>query len=312
MIGVPATMQEAVRGLARLRWRCPMNITALYALFGAQYAAMHLVDVPVPLSFPFTIALLTGFLVITKAKAFQNVVPRGTAAAFPMLAAIERGELKNAKESRIFDQHTFNRVPLRAFYCRELDVLIKQYDGWSALLDAPIGRSNHHWFVYFTGAVFVNQLLVAVNAWHFFADKFCDKVTGYSVLSLKTLWHLWWSAMPCREPTKDDSWFTFLVPSEHNHAAVWLVLVGGFMTGTFLMVLWRQFQTIALGITRMEKGDKRAPCSEGGVISIERPRPQISVYSEGHPIKNVALFLLGQFGTRWESVQAIPRPAAFA
>ncbi|KPI85221.1 hypothetical protein ABL78_5729 [Leptomonas seymouri] len=39
------------------------------------------------------------------------------------------------------------QLPLRAFYCHEHDVVVRGYDGYSTLLDTPVGQSNHLCFV---------------------------------------------------------------------------------------------------------------------------------------------------------------------
>ncbi|KAG5508324.1 hypothetical protein JIQ42_08246 [Leishmania sp. Namibia] len=63
---------------------------------------------------------------------------------------------------RFFFQERHMQMPLRAFYCRERDVVVRGYDSYSALLDSPIGRSNHLWFVLSLTSFALFELLVMV------------------------------------------------------------------------------------------------------------------------------------------------------
>ncbi|CAJ1985790.1 Ankyrin repeats (3 copies)/Ankyrin repeats (many copies)/Ankyrin repeat/DHHC palmitoyltransferase [Leishmania donovani] len=61
---------------------------------------------------------------------------------------------------RFFSQERHMQIPLRAFYCRERDIVVRGYDGYSSLLDSPIGRSNHLLFVLSLTCFALFELLV--------------------------------------------------------------------------------------------------------------------------------------------------------
>ncbi|KAI5687357.1 Ankyrin repeats protein [Leishmania braziliensis] len=63
---------------------------------------------------------------------------------------------------RFFFQERHMQIPLRAFYCRERDVIVRGYDSHSSLLDSPIGRSNHLLFVLSLTCFALFELLVMV------------------------------------------------------------------------------------------------------------------------------------------------------
>jgi ankyrin repeat protein len=63
---------------------------------------------------------------------------------------------------RFFFQERHLQFPLRAFYCAERDVVVRGYDGYSNLLDSPIGQSNHLWFVLALTFFAVYEFLVMI------------------------------------------------------------------------------------------------------------------------------------------------------
>ncbi|KAG5487723.1 hypothetical protein LSCM1_08088 [Leishmania martiniquensis] len=63
---------------------------------------------------------------------------------------------------RFFFQERHMQMPLRAFYCRERDVVVRGYDSYSALLDSPIGRSNHLLFALALTSFALFELLLMI------------------------------------------------------------------------------------------------------------------------------------------------------
>ncbi|KAK7195226.1 Ankyrin repeats protein [Novymonas esmeraldas] len=63
---------------------------------------------------------------------------------------------------RFFMQERHMQLPLRAFYCHERDVVVRGYDGYSTLLDCPIGRANHLAFVLTLTLFALFELLLCV------------------------------------------------------------------------------------------------------------------------------------------------------
>ncbi|KAG5511910.1 hypothetical protein JKF63_07735 [Porcisia hertigi] len=63
---------------------------------------------------------------------------------------------------RFFFQERHTQMPLRVFYCHERDILVRGYDGYSTLLDSPIGRSNHVFFLVSLTSFVLFEVLVMV------------------------------------------------------------------------------------------------------------------------------------------------------
>lgn len=70
----------------------------------------------------------------------------GTLRASPLWRIVASRQYKWL-HPRFFFQERHLQFPLRAFYCAERDVVVRGYDGYSSLLDSPIGQSNHLFFV---------------------------------------------------------------------------------------------------------------------------------------------------------------------
>ncbi|KPA73628.1 hypothetical protein ABB37_09760 [Leptomonas pyrrhocoris] len=92
---------------------------------------------------------------------------------------------------RFFFQERHMQFPLRAFYCAERDVVVRDYDGYSNLLDCPIGRSNHLPFVLALTSFTLYQLFILT--W------------GYQ--HMRALLQC-----PVREPWYGDAFFAFQQP----------------------------------------------------------------------------------------------------
>lgn len=304
--GVPRSLVEAMRGMkvAPFRRREQMNVTLFAAFLVAQYVSMSLAaGFAIPGLYWIASVAALGLAVLVKALSFRDVVPRGSALDDPLLKAVEAGDLINAEEPRIYPAGYYTRIPLRAYYCFELDAYFNRYDGWCLYFDCPIAKSNRRFYFGFIIAMFLQQISVLIASWLYFTDKLClADENPFSLCSV--LWHLFFSALPCREKPVDNTWMTWVLPSMTNSHGMWLILYTFMMTTVFAMTAWRHFLCIAYGTTRKELTEGTAPCTAGGLTSIKRGNAV--VFSDGGVLLNCMLFLTGRDGARYSNAIAVP------
>jgi hypothetical protein len=288
-------------------WLCghrePATMFAIFGLLLLQISAFSEVGFTPPAAFWILAVLFTASVIALKMTAFADLVPRGCIADTPLTAAVAERRLLSL-HGRVIDQEMHVRVPLRAFYCKQLDALVRGYDSWCNTFDCPLGRTSRRWFIYALLLFAVLQLVVLGFSWHAFTDVVCagaDPKRSW----LMTLLHLAVHALPCRDVPVDDSWYHFIVPSTANHCGVWLILypiLGIFGT---VVVLARQLRRIGLGITKCEEDFPIAPTVTGEMTSIYAKNGRC-IFSEGNFAANVLLMLLGHWGARWDGVYAVP------
>ncbi|CCW69746.1 unnamed protein product [Phytomonas sp. Hart1] len=99
------------------------------------------------------LSLLLGLtitsMVLTKCLSMRSVDKKcegGTWWNSPLWRILQRRAYRCLHpRSYLMERHV--QLPLRSFYCPERDVVVRRYDGYSILLDCPVGESNHVLFV---------------------------------------------------------------------------------------------------------------------------------------------------------------------
>jgi ankyrin repeat protein len=305
MIGAPKNAVEAVRGWDFTNYRDPgllllwtgVLFTQEYALdaWGVHYnQAWHMA----------LLATIAIAATVCKLGSWTGFVEKQTVMEDPVMQAVEHKQFEDLRWKRIYRTAHHIRVPLRAFHCKELDTVIYGYDGWSLLLDAPVSLANRRSFVALVTALFLFEVSCFWNAWSAAWSRYCDPVAEFSVLRLG--WNLFMSSMPCRAPYPDDSYWSYVLPTEANHNAFWLIPVGFVLIAATLFILIREFQAIIHGITTIERIHGTMPSTDGGLTTIWRNGH--AVFSSGSTIANILAFLTGSTGSQWRTATAIPPP----
>lgn len=79
-------------------------------------------------------------------RSFMRKSEEGTMRSSPLWRIIAARDYRWLHPRFLFlERHM--QLPLRAFYCQELDVVVRGYDSYSAWLDCAIGAANHVFFV---------------------------------------------------------------------------------------------------------------------------------------------------------------------
>ncbi|CCW63997.1 unnamed protein product [Phytomonas sp. EM1] len=98
---------------------------------------------------PLFLGLTITNMVLTKCLSMRSVDKKcegGTWQTSPLWRILQRRAYRWLHpRSYLMERHA--QIPLRSFYCPERDVVIRRYDGYSILLDCPVGESNHLPFV---------------------------------------------------------------------------------------------------------------------------------------------------------------------
>lgn len=309
-IGVPRNLAQALRGLAVTRLREPMNLLGWMTFLFVQHVALELAGIPVPPLYYVWAALMAVTMFLTKQTALASVIPRGSLKDSPALKAVERREFETI-HSRVYDVARHVRLPLRAFYCQEIDANVKRFDGWSLFLDAPIGEANHRYFFFFIVFALIHQATVFVWSWSHLSERVCPanhNANGFSLCS--TLYAFVFHALPCTDlpaaGTASMTWLEWLRPTANNTAGVWLVQFGLISVLSIFGVFGRQYIAITQGVTRKELLEPFAPTTNGTMVSIHRG--DRNIYSDGGPMGNLMLFVFGKQGERWRDLYAVPAP----
>ena len=298
----PRTVDESVEGMWLSAHREPSSVFVVFGFITLQIAAFNEVGTAPPLPFWLFATVFTLSVMAMKWTAFDAVIPRGSLVDSPVMAAVKERKL-SALNGRIIDQDLHARVPLRAFYCKQLDAVVRFYDSWSNTFDCPIGRFNHRWFIYALLSFFALELSVVTVSWSHLSQLVCSGTEAPTWT--RAAYYLAVHNLPCRHVPVDDSWYHFVVPSAANHAGVWLIVYAIFAIIGVLFVLSRQLQRIAKGITKSEEAMPFAPNVQGELVSIIT-RTGRCIYSEGNAAGNILLMLLGQWGARWDGVYTVP------
>jgi hypothetical protein len=306
MIAIPKNMTQSMRGIPKHNYRAPENITILATYYCVQVFCMMHVGVEVTLGFH--AATLTALLLaaVVKARAFRDVVANGSVIDDPLQQAVKAKNYADALEPRVILATHNLRIPLRAFWCKELDAVVRGFDSWSLFLDAAISRSNRVTYVLFLAAFAVQQAIVLTASWAHLAAQFCPAGADAKPQSYgQILFNLAFSALPCAEPLGDDkSWKAFLMPTKSNTAGLWLIVYTLMILFLLLTTIWRQLMAVGKGASRIELSNPTAPASNGGLTGIMRGSS--TVYSEGSAAYNILLFFMGRFGERWASATSVP------
>jgi hypothetical protein len=305
-IGAPKSLMGSLRGPAILRRREVANLFAVCSLFTVQYLAATLNGVPVPVTF--YIAAVVGLVAaaICKLSSFGNVIENGKVLDDPSLAVIERGEYKKV-HPRVYDQIRHVRIPLRAFYCVEIDRNVKRYDSYSVLLDCPVAANNHRSFVVVLLCIFIMEGTLLLNAFSYLSNKHCAPDQPFSFV--RFVWNMVFSNLPCAVKLQSDSWEEWLLPKPDNVAGCWLITYAIPITLWTFTCLLRQLVAVCNGVTRAEILDPTAVNVNGEMESIVRGGSYI--FSDSGKLGNLLLWIMGKAGERWEGMQAIPaKPAA--
>jgi len=300
-IGAPKTLMGALKGPKDLRRREVANIFALASFVAVQYVSCIYCQVPLhPMFMPLCLAVIIfGFL--AKSNPFKNVVAPQTIQEDPSLAAVDKGEYQSL-HPRIYNTNQHIRVPLRAFYCYEIDRVVKRYDSWSLMLDTPITSANHRSFFFCITSFFLLQACQIMETWSFMTEKYCEDGHQYQIT--RVVWNMFFSNLPCAMKPLSDSWKDWWMPQPHNVAGVWL-LTYAFPVALFAFsVIIRNLTSICRGVSRAELNDRTAPTVNGEMENITRPDGSF-VYSDGF-VMNVVNWLLGRAGDRWKDATALP------
>ncbi len=298
----PRTVDESVEGMWLCGYREPASIFVVFGFITLQIAAFNEVGISPPLVFWILSSMFTMAVLAMKMTAFTAIVLRGSLADSPVAAAVKERRL-GSLHGRMIDQDLHVRVPLRAFYCRQLDCLVRFYDSWSNAFDCPIGRYNHRWFIYALLSFFVLELSVLTFSWQHFSQMLCQSSDAHGWLA--TGFYLAVHGLPCRDVPVDDSWYHYIVPSTANHAGVWLIVYSILALLGVTYILARQLRRIGKGLTKSEEEVPFSPNVNGEVVSIYT-RAGRCIYSEGNFAANILLMLLGQWGVRWDGVFSVP------
>lgn len=304
-IGMPRHFSDSVRSWRPLlRSREPANLCAFFTFLALQFSMFHVAEVPVTVLYWLFLSGTLGVLVYTKlmGTSSRQVIPSGTIRDSATIRAVEAKQF-GLLHSRVTDQEKHIRVPLRAFYCMEIDQIVKRLDCFSTLLDTPIGEANHLSFVCFWTMLVSMQAYVLMHAWSVLETRHCSATQQYS-----TVYGFFVHALPCAVPGPDTtSWLSLWLPTSLQASGVWILqyaLVCLVMSAT---VLLRQLGTIAFGFTRKEWNNPTAPTVDGTMVSIMRGRGHC-IFSEGGPMTNLLCFVTGRFGERWRGLLAVPAP----
>jgi hypothetical protein len=305
MVGAPKTVTESFRGPEFFRWRDPGNIALWIGLIITQHVAMHVCDVEVnPVLDYGLLATIALAVFISKQSSFEGIVPAGTVAEDPVLRAVEKKEFEDCRWQRIYRTSHHIRVPLRAFHCKEMDVVMQEYDGWSLMLDMPVTSANRRSFVIFLIALAVHQVFIAVSAWQTFSHRYCNANDEFAVTSL--VWNLFFSSMPCKMPNPDNSWWYFFIPQSDNRCAMYLIIGAVILALIPLGTLAKEFAAIHHGLSTIEVIHLTMPSTDGGLTPIVRNGH--SVFSAGSAVRNFVAFFAGTAGRQWRTATAIPPP----
>lgn len=355
-IGMPKDMDEAIDGPKWMHRRefancllLPMLIGAqLYVLVSgsptwlAQWTASHALydndaaaaanKTPiffigaVPQAVVWCLLGAKIFAVAAKALSGRNVMASGTTRDFPLWKAIDDKHYDDvATGDAIFDSRVMLRKPARAFYCEQLGVLVKRFDSWSNLLDAPLSSSNMRWFLAFVLSVVLAEWFILRTAWeHSMTMNGCSgadaKKTGFygwcSIIPSLLL-----NAAPC--PSKNSwlggkafsrlSWRETLLGSDATHSGLFLIVLPICIIALLSILLLRKLHLAANAASQAEVQAKMVPSQHGGLMRLQRTNGGYgSVYGEGSAAANLLLFLMGRDGDRWVGAMTVPsaqRPA---
>jgi hypothetical protein len=214
--GIPRNYADSVRSLDHvLRLREPANLFCLLTFLAVQHVSMLSANLDISSVYW---ALLGGTLLsayLTKHFALHSIAPPSVIQDSAVVRAVRERRFKQL-HARLVDQEKHIRVPLRAFYCYEVDEIIRQFDSFSSLLDVPIGESNYHFWAYFVLLFTLLQLHVFVYSWETLSARLCDAANPTSGPLYAFVFH----ALPCVVKSPSDSWSNFLMPSSLNSAGI--------------------------------------------------------------------------------------------
>lgn len=304
--GIPRSFGESVQSLDYvLRRREPANIFAILTFFAVQNVS--LLTAQIELGVVYWALLLSVVLTITLTKhtAMRSVVPAGSIHDSATIRCVREKRFKML-QSRLVNQEKHIQLPLRSFYCVEIDEIVRMYDSYSVALDAPIGEANLHWFGMFVISFTLLQLSVFLTSFEQLSQRLCTTEPPRSGV----LWGIVFHALPCAIAPLDDSWLSFLCPTALNSAGVWII---DFAFVTFVMgliVCGRTIGPFTYGCTRKELINPTAPTQDGDLVPIIRSggNKTTTIFAEGGVFTNLLFLFSGRLGQRWRGLYAVPAP----
>jgi len=309
--GVPNHFAQAIRCLDFIsRFREPGVLSAVLTFLVVQHVSLLVAALEPDALYWALLSLFLGALVYTKSVALNSVVPSSPIQDHPSVRAARERKFK-LLQTRCIDQEKMVRVPLRAFYCYEIDEVVRQYHGFSLLADCPIGETNFTSFFYLVIGFTLLQVHVLISSWQRLQAQWCPMEAPLSGPVYGFIIH----ALPCAIKPADESWAAYLMPSTVNTSGVWAIqfaLVAALMG---VIVTMRILNSVTKGCTRKELLNPTAPTTDGDLVSIFRNHgmhARQSIFSEGGPMSNVFALMVGRFGLRWRGIFAVPAPPATA
>lgn len=300
--GIPQTFGEAVQSLDYvLRRREPANVFAILTFFAVQNVSLLTAQIDLGLSYWALLVATLATMALTKVTALKSVMTAGSIHDSAIVRFVKEKKFKML-QPRLVDQEKHIQLPLRAFYCFEIDEIVKLYDSYSVAIDAPIGEANLHWFSLFVISFTLMQLTVFLSSFEQLSERFCNVQLPRS----GALWGFVFHALPCAIAPVDDSWMHFLLPSSLNSAGVWIIDFSLAAFGMGLIVCGRTIFPFAYGCTRKELINPTVPTQEGDLVPLIRGMK--AIFAEGGAFTNLLFMFTGRFGQRWRGLYAVPTP----
>ncbi|CUG14322.1 ankyrin repeat protein, putative, partial [Bodo saltans] len=279
----------------------PANVFAILTFFAVQNVSLLTAQIDLGLSYWALLVATLATMALTKVTALKSVMTAGSIHDSAIVRFVKEKKFKML-QPRLVDQEKHIQLPLRAFYCFEIDEIVKLYDSYSVAIDAPIGEANLHWFSLFVISFTLMQLTVFLSSFEQLSERFCNVQPPRS----GALWGFVFHALPCAIAPVDDSWMHFLLPSSLNSAGVWIIdfSLAAFVMG--LIVCGRTIFPFAYGCTRKELINPTVPTQEGDLVPLIRGMK--AIFAEGGAFTNLLFMFTGRFGQRWRGLYAVPTP----
>ena len=318
-LGMPKTLHGAFRGIGPMRLRDPSNLFAALTFLGVQFMIYQHTHFPLPKLYWPLMASTLALMVITKMTAYRSVIKPGTIKDSPVVKAVRDGQPQLVNKFTMYEEQHI-RLPLRAKYCIETDCVIERFDSYSACLDCPVGLGNNNFFFLFLVSVMLQQIVIVICAWRYVNEEVCvlgipsvvadidaPHAPEASFSMIRFMQALLAHGLPCRHIVETTSWIEWVFPSRFNVGGVWLIQYAMCVACSTAVIILRQLNGIASGLTRAEMQDEFAPADNGDLVPLIRPSA-MSIYSDGNACVNLIAFLVGRQGMRWRGLYSVPAP----